>query len=228
MSDHSSCKIWGMLLKSRSELDCQDHRTASIAHFCGPVSPLRYTSKRNPDFRDVTLTIDGDTKLRFAAAYGFKSIQNVIRQMKRGKCPYHYIEIMACPKGCNNGGGQLKPGAGAAEVTVSDVGKVASVEAGAGASAGAAGPMTSTGPGLGAVPRGDTVPRGDPKVELLAEVDRLYHTLPIDERPGLNPDVEALYSSWVQTDEGEDRSSSLLHTQYHAVEKTVIPQLEQW
>ena len=67
-----------------------------------------FKSKRNPEFREVTLTVGGEDVLRFAAAYGFKSIQTVMRQMKRNKCPYHFIEIMACPKGCTNGGAQLR------------------------------------------------------------------------------------------------------------------------
>ena len=25
-----------------------------------------------------------------------------------GQCGYHYVEVMACPSGCNNGGGQIK------------------------------------------------------------------------------------------------------------------------
>ena len=29
-------------------------------------------------------------------------------KMKRGKCEYDFVEIMACPSGCLNGGGQLK------------------------------------------------------------------------------------------------------------------------
>jgi iron only hydrogenase large subunit-like protein len=68
---------------------------------------IEYESRRNPDFREVKLTVDGDVKLRFASAYGMKSIQTVMRQVKRGTCKFHFIEIMACPKGCNNGGGQL-------------------------------------------------------------------------------------------------------------------------
>jgi iron only hydrogenase large subunit-like protein len=49
--------------------------------------------------------------LCFAKAYGFRNIQNVLRGIK-GKtkkgCPYHFVEIMACPSGCLNGGGQIK------------------------------------------------------------------------------------------------------------------------
>ena len=33
----------------------------------------------------------------------------MIRSIKRGKSPYDYVEIMACPGGCLNGGGQIKP-----------------------------------------------------------------------------------------------------------------------
>jgi len=37
--------------------------------------------------------------LQFAAAYGFRNIQNIVQKMKRRKCPYQYIEVMACPTG---------------------------------------------------------------------------------------------------------------------------------
>lgn len=47
--------------------------------------------------------------LRFAVANGFRNIQNVVQKIKRGKCAYQYVEIMACPSGCLNGGAQVKP-----------------------------------------------------------------------------------------------------------------------
>jgi iron only hydrogenase large subunit-like protein len=51
--------------------------------------------------------------LKFATAYGFKNVQTVLQSLskktssleKRSDC--HYIEIMACPSGCPNGGGQI-------------------------------------------------------------------------------------------------------------------------
>lgn len=46
--------------------------------------------------------------LKFVSAYGFQHIQNVIRKLKTQKCDYEYIELMACPSGCLNGGGQIK------------------------------------------------------------------------------------------------------------------------
>ncbi|KAF9175442.1 hypothetical protein BGX21_005920 [Mortierella sp. AD011] len=66
---------------------------------------------RNADFREVTLEVPGtgEVLLKFAAAYGFRNIQNLVRKVKTGKSPYHFVEVMACPSGCINGGGQLKP-----------------------------------------------------------------------------------------------------------------------
>ena len=31
-----------------------------------------------------------------------------MRKIKQGKCEYDYVELMACPSGCTNGGGQIK------------------------------------------------------------------------------------------------------------------------
>ena len=49
--------------------------------------------------------------MSFAQCFGFKNIQNLIRKMKTKRCTYDYVEIMACPGGCLNGGGQIKPDA---------------------------------------------------------------------------------------------------------------------
>lgn len=46
--------------------------------------------------------------LTVAFVYGFKNIQNLIRKMKTGSTGYDFVEIMACPSGCINGGGQLR------------------------------------------------------------------------------------------------------------------------
>lgn len=46
--------------------------------------------------------------LKFVQAYGFQHIQNIIRKLKTNKCDYEYVELMACPSGCLNGGGQIK------------------------------------------------------------------------------------------------------------------------
>ncbi|CAG9585821.1 unnamed protein product [Danaus chrysippus] len=71
--------------------------------------PLVYKNLRNPDFREITLEKDGQEVLRFAIANGFRNIQNLVQKLKRGKSPYHYVEVMACPSGCLNGGAQVRP-----------------------------------------------------------------------------------------------------------------------
>ncbi|KAK9978332.1 hypothetical protein ABG768_020087 [Culter alburnus] len=73
------------------------------------VDELTYKTMKNKDFQEVTLEKDGQVLLRFAAVYGFRNIQNLVQKLKRGKSPYHFVEVMACPSGCLNGGGQLKP-----------------------------------------------------------------------------------------------------------------------
>mmetsp|Transcript_1700 Transcript_1700/g.2599 ORF Transcript_1700/g.2599 Transcript_1700/m.2599 type:complete len:115 (+) Transcript_1700:1237-1581(+) len=45
--------------------------------------------------------------MKFAAAYGFKNVQKIMRSISAGRCQYQYVEMMSCPGGCNNGGGQI-------------------------------------------------------------------------------------------------------------------------
>ncbi|KAI8904383.1 iron hydrogenase [Gorgonomyces haynaldii] len=68
---------------------------------------------RNQDFTEVFFTPPGHTEpaLRFCYAYGFRNIQNIVRKAKlksRTRKLYDFVEVMACPSGCINGGGQLK------------------------------------------------------------------------------------------------------------------------
>ncbi|KAL6197723.1 hypothetical protein ACLB2K_033328 [Fragaria x ananassa] len=71
--------------------------------------PVDFRTIKNSDFQEVTLEVEGKTVLKFALCYGFRNLQNVVRKIKIGKCDYHFLEIMACPSGCLNGGGQIKP-----------------------------------------------------------------------------------------------------------------------
>lgn len=73
------------------------------------VTKLEYKNLRNPDFREVILEKDGAVVLRFAIANGFRNIQNLVQKLKRGKSTYHFVEVMACPSGCLNGGAQIRP-----------------------------------------------------------------------------------------------------------------------
>lgn len=60
---------------------------------------LYFLSFRNPDFREVSLDVEGKTVLKFAIANGFRNIQNLVQKLKRGKVQYHFVEVMACPSG---------------------------------------------------------------------------------------------------------------------------------
>lgn len=48
----------------------------------------------------------GDTTLKVCVAHGGANIKAVLDKVKKGECDYHFIEFMACPGGCVNGGGQ--------------------------------------------------------------------------------------------------------------------------
>ena len=69
---------------------------------------LNIRTIKNSDFKEVLLEYNGDILLRFAIANGFRNIQNLVQKMKRKKCTYDLVEIMACPSGCLNGGAQCK------------------------------------------------------------------------------------------------------------------------
>jgi hypothetical protein len=78
-----------------------------------PQRQLPFKALRNADLQELQLVgPDGQPLLRFAIAYGFRNIQTLVRKIKSGQCEYHYVEVMACPSGCLNGGGQLKPSSG--------------------------------------------------------------------------------------------------------------------
>ncbi|EGD72623.1 hypothetical protein PTSG_04358 [Salpingoeca rosetta] len=81
------------------------------------MSEVEMVSRRGEDYKDTQVCVDGKPVLKMATAYGFRNIQNIIRRVKRNKCPYQYVEIMACPKGCVNGGGQIRH----ADPTMKDV-----------------------------------------------------------------------------------------------------------
>jgi len=92
------------------------------------ASPLVYKQGRNADIAEVEILSSiplvegqesGPRKLRFGRAYGFRNIQSIILKAKRGKCDLDFIEVMACPSGCINGGGQLRISAASAEADAS-------------------------------------------------------------------------------------------------------------
>ncbi|KAI0125562.1 iron only hydrogenase large subunit domain-containing protein [Xylariales sp. AK1849] len=97
---------------------------------------LQYVSAQHPGSRIETIrgrnadvvehnvvSADGRPLFKTARYYGFRNIQNLVRRLKPArpsrmpggkpiggsrKLEYHYVEVMACPGGCTNGGGQIK------------------------------------------------------------------------------------------------------------------------
>jgi NADH-quinone oxidoreductase subunit G/NADP-reducing hydrogenase subunit HndD len=51
----------------------------------------------------------GEVTLKVAAVSGLKNIKPILDDIREGKSPFHFIEVMACPGGCINGGGQPLP-----------------------------------------------------------------------------------------------------------------------
>jgi len=73
------------------------------------VRDVIYKPLKNLDLKETTLEVDGKVVLKFAIANGFRNIQNLVQKMKRKRCDYDFVEIMACPSGCLNGGAQIRP-----------------------------------------------------------------------------------------------------------------------
>lgn len=55
--------------------------------------------------KEATITLKGK-KLNVAVASSLGNARTIMEEIKLGKSKYDFIEIMACPGGCINGGGQ--------------------------------------------------------------------------------------------------------------------------
>lgn len=55
--------------------------------------------------KEATIKI-GDMDIKVAVAHGLANATKVMDSIKAGTCDYHFVEVMACPGGCVNGGGQ--------------------------------------------------------------------------------------------------------------------------
>ncbi|XP_053308865.1 nuclear prelamin A recognition factor [Spea bombifrons] len=139
-------------------------RHAAKELFDMDVKEITYKTLKNKDFQEVCLEKDGETVLRFAAAYGFRNIQNMVLKLRKGKFHYHFVEVLACPGGCLNGKGQAQ--------TVD----------------------------------------GKPERALLHEMEEVFTRVPV-RSPESNPQVQELYTSWLEGAESQ-KSRDTLHTKY--------------
>lgn len=99
--------------------------------FKNPGATIETARGRNADVLEYAVTsASGEPLLKAARYYGFRNIQNLVRKLKPvrpsrmpggkpigsarkvgGKSTgpdYAFVEVMACPGGCTNGGGQIK------------------------------------------------------------------------------------------------------------------------
>ena len=114
------------------------HHILSTQLSLHPDSSLTTTRGRNADVIEYTISSSSPLKpepiFKAARYYGFRNIQNLVRKLKPPKASrmpggrgavrplaarrgtgagsagtdYAYVEVMACPGGCTNGGGQIK------------------------------------------------------------------------------------------------------------------------
>lgn len=70
------------------------------------ISNVEFMEVRgNQNIKEATYKI-GNMDVNVAVASGLANAKKVLEQVKSGEKNYHFIEIMACPGGCINGGGQ--------------------------------------------------------------------------------------------------------------------------
>ena len=55
--------------------------------------------------KEATYDVAG-TKVKVAVCSGLANARELMEKIKAGKADYHFIEVMSCPGGCVNGGGQ--------------------------------------------------------------------------------------------------------------------------
>ena len=73
-----------------------------------PIMGLEKIKEASILFKDVKPEysfLEG-VEARIAVTSGLKNADVLLEQIRDGKSPYHFIEVMACPGGCINGGGQ--------------------------------------------------------------------------------------------------------------------------
>ena len=70
------------------------------------IDRIEYTEVRGETgIKEATLNVAG-REIKIAVASGLANARKLLKQIKEGNSPYHFIEIMACPGGCVMGGGQ--------------------------------------------------------------------------------------------------------------------------
>lgn len=81
-------------------------RTAYEVYTKKPLPKIDFTELRGLEgIRSATIDFDG-LPINIGIAHGLSNARQLLECIREGKCEFHAIEIMACPGGCIDGGGQ--------------------------------------------------------------------------------------------------------------------------
>ena len=71
-----------------------------------PLEKVEFSEVRGTaGIKEATYDVAG-MKVNVCVASGLENAHQVLRSIEKGEKSYHFIEFMACPGGCVNGGGQ--------------------------------------------------------------------------------------------------------------------------
>ena len=70
------------------------------------IDNIEYDAVRGVEGIKEAVVEAGGIKIRAAVAHGTGTARQLLERIKKGDVQYHFVEIMACPGGCVNGGGQ--------------------------------------------------------------------------------------------------------------------------
>jgi NADH-quinone oxidoreductase subunit G len=80
--------------------------TEAVLRHVGGYSPTAYTAVRGLEgVKETSIKVDG-SEVKIAVVSGLKNAADLIDNIKAGKVYYDLVEVMSCPGGCINGGGQ--------------------------------------------------------------------------------------------------------------------------
>ncbi|MFZ7120524.1 MAG: [FeFe] hydrogenase, group A, partial [Eubacteriaceae bacterium] len=71
------------------------------------IEEVEYKAVRGVEgIKEAEVQVTDDINVKVAVAHGGANIKKIMEKISKGEADYHFIEIMACPGGCVNGGGQ--------------------------------------------------------------------------------------------------------------------------
>lgn len=80
--------------------------TEAVLRHVGGYSPTAYAAVRGLEgVKETSVKVDGG-EVKIAVVSGLKNAADLIDKIKAGKVYYDLVEVMSCPGGCINGGGQ--------------------------------------------------------------------------------------------------------------------------